>query len=61
MRFLLILNGAMFCANVLLYWQHFRFARRSNRRLAALARQVRDDMEAVTSVPARVVEMRGRA
>jgi hypothetical protein len=44
-KLLLILNAALIALNALMYWQNFRFARRSNRRLALLARQVRAEME----------------
>jgi hypothetical protein len=44
-HYLYVLNGAMLALNVLLYAAHFRFARRANRRLAALAQQVRLDMQ----------------
>jgi hypothetical protein len=41
---ILPVNGLIFLLNVILYAAHFRFARRSNRRLAALTRQVRSEM-----------------
>jgi hypothetical protein len=49
-KLLLIINGALIALNALMYWNTFRFARRSNRRIAALARQVRGDMEGIVSI-----------
>ena len=51
-KILLIVNAALIALNVAMYWQNFIFARRSNRRLAALVHQVREMQAGLIEFPA---------